>query len=92
MTATPKTAKTALIGPDRVFDVRPIPCTIKHGLIIKTWEDLQVGDHFILLNDHDPIPLHYQFSAEYPEAFSWDYLERGPSDFRVKITKLKAAA
>ena len=74
------------------MDVRPIPCTIKHGLIIKTWQELPVGEHFILLNDHDPIPLHYQFSAEYPDAFSWDYLEKGPSDFRVKITRLKAAA
>ncbi len=92
MTATPNTMTTTLIGPDKTMDVRPIPCTIKHGLIIKTWEELPVGDHFILLNDHDPIPLHYQFSAEYPDAFSWDYLERGPSDFRVKITKLKAGA
>jgi uncharacterized protein (DUF2249 family) len=84
--------QTPLIGPDRVMDVRPIPCTIKHGLIIKTWQELPLGEHFILLNDHDPIPLHYQFSAEYPEAFSWDYLEKGPNDFRVKITRLKAAA
>ena len=28
--------------------------------------------------------------AEFPGALSWEYLERGPEDFRVKITKLQA--
>ncbi len=72
------------------MDVRPIPCSIKHGLILQTWFNLPVGDHFILLNDHDPVPLRYQFQAEFGQAFTWDYLERGPEDFRVKITKLAA--
>jgi len=80
-----------LIGPDRIMDVRPIPCSVKHGLIIQTWLDLPVGDHFILLNDHDPVPLYYQFSAQWPGAFTWEHLVKGPDEFRVKITKLKAA-
>lgn len=79
-----------LIGPDRVMDVRPIPCSIKHGLIVRTWLDLPVGAHFILLNDHDPVPLYYQFSAQWPEAFTWEHLAKGPDECRVKITKLKA--
>jgi uncharacterized protein (DUF2249 family) len=78
-----------LIGPDRVMDVRPIPCSIKHGLIIRTWLALPVGDHFILLNDHDPVPLFYQFSAQWPDAFTWEHLVKGPEEFRVKITRLK---
>jgi uncharacterized protein (DUF2249 family) len=79
-----------LIGPDKVMDVRPIPCSVKHGLIIRTWLELPVQDHFILLNDHDPVPLYYQFAAQWPEAFSWEHLVKGPGEFRVKITKLKA--
>ena len=77
------------IGADKVMDVRPIPCSIKHGLIIRTWLELAAGDYFILLNDHDPVPLYYQFSAEWPQAFSWEHLKKGPDEFRVKITKLK---
>ena len=50
------------------MDVRPIPCSVKHGLIIKQWLDLAVGEHFILLNDHDPVPLHYQFAAQWPDS------------------------
>lgn len=78
-----------LLGAGKVLDVRPIPCSIKHGLIFRIWHALPVEDHFILLNDHDPVPLRYQFAAEFPEAFSWDYLERGPEAFRVKITKTR---
>lgn len=77
-------------NPDIVFDVRPIPGRTKHAQIFQRWFDLPVGQHFILLNDHDPVPLYYQFNAEFPEAFSWEYLERGPEEFRVKITKLQA--
>lgn len=78
-----------VIGPDKVMDVRPIPCSIKHGMILQLWRELPVGDHFILLNDHDPVPLRYQFNAEFPGACSWEYLQKGPEDFRVKITKTK---
>jgi uncharacterized protein (DUF2249 family) len=86
------TPTTSLIDKDKVMDVRPIPCSIKHGLILKTWRELPVGDFFILLNDHDPVPLRYQFAAEFPGAFTWDYVERGPADFRVKITKTSEAS
>lgn len=72
------------------MDVRPIPCSVKHGLIIKQWLDLAIGEHFILLNDHDPVPLYYQFAAQWPNAFTWEHLVKGPTEFRVKITKLKA--
>src|SRR5205807_348135 len=78
-----------LVDANKVMDVRPIPCSIKHGLIIKTWAELAVGDHFILLNDHDPVPLYYQFAAQWPGAFEWKHLVKGPDEFRVQITKVK---
>ena len=74
------------------MDVRPIPCSVKHGLIIRTGLALPVGDHFILLNDHDPVPLFYQFSAQWPGTFTWEHLVKGPEEFRVKVTKRKALA
>ncbi len=79
------------INTDRVMDVRPIPCSIKHGMILKAWHELPVGEFFVLLNDHDPVPLRYQFEAEYPGAFRWEHLEKGPIDYRVKITRVNAA-
>ena len=79
-----------LLDANKVMDVRPIPCSIKHGQIIQQWLNLAVGDHFILLNDHDPVPLYYQFAAQWPNTFTWEHLVKGPTEFRVKITKLTA--
>jgi len=72
------------------FDVRSIPGRVKHAQIFQRWLDLPVGEFFVLFNDHDPVPLRYQFEAEFQGAFTWEYLEQGPEDFRVKITKLRA--
>lgn len=74
------------------MDVRAIPCSVKHGLIVQTFVELPVGDHFILFNDHDPIPLRYQFAAQWPDTFTWERLVNIPGEARVKITKLKALA
>lgn len=73
-----------------MLDVRETPCSIKHGLILQTFINLAVGDHFILRNGHDPVPLRYQFEAEFPGSFSWDYVHRLPEDVAVKITKIHA--
>lgn len=73
------------------FDVRAIPCRIKHPLILQRWSDLPVGGHFVLINDHDPVPLRYQFAAQFPDAFAWEYLVRDLEEFHVKITKLAPA-
>ena len=76
--------------PKVVFDVRPIPGRVKHAQIFQRWRDLPVNGFFVLLNDHDPVPLRYQFDAEFKDAFAWEYLEKGPEEFRVKITKLRS--
>ena len=73
-----------------MLDVRETPCSIKHGLIIETFVKLGVGEHFILRNGHDPVPLRYQFDAEYPGSFTWEYVHRLPEDVAVKIAKIKS--
>ena len=78
------------IGADSMLDVRETPCSIKHGLIVQSFVDLAVGEHFILRNGHDPVPLRYQFEAQFPNIFTWEYVHRLPEDVAVKITKHKA--
>jgi uncharacterized protein (DUF2249 family) len=78
------------VGPDKFLDVRQTPCSIKHGLIVQTFLDLPVGEHFVLRNGHDPVPLRCQFEAEFPGTFTWEYVHRQPEDVAVKITKHQA--
>jgi uncharacterized protein (DUF2249 family) len=68
-----------------VLDVRQLPPPQRHALIFATYEKLAGGEGFVLVNDHDPKPLYYQFQAERPGEVSWDYLEQGPDVWRVRI-------
>ncbi|GAB1450237.1 DUF2249 domain-containing protein [Draconibacterium sp.] len=73
----------------KTLDATKIEPRYKHATIFQTYEDLAVGESFILHNDHDPKPLYYQFTAEKGKEFGWEYLLEGPDDWEVKISKLK---
>lgn len=70
-----------------ILDVRQTPPPQRHPRIFQTFEGLEPGEAFILVNDHDPKPLYYQFAFEREGQFTWEYLEQGPAAWRVKITK-----
>lgn len=73
---------------EQVIDVRLIPPPQRHPLIFQTFDALAPGEAFILVNDHDPKPLYYQFMFEREGQFSWEYLEQGPEVWRVRIAKV----
>jgi uncharacterized protein (DUF2249 family) len=73
---------------ERVLDVRVIPPPEKHPAIFETFAALELGQGFVLVNDHDPKPLRYQFEAEHTGSYGWRYLEAGPAVWRVEITKV----
>lgn len=75
------------MSPTQELDVRPIPPRDKHPTIFRTFDALEPGASFVLVNDHNPKPLFYEFQAERPEAFAWEYLEEGPEVWRVEILK-----
>jgi uncharacterized protein (DUF2249 family) len=70
-----------------IVDVRQTAPPERHPLIFQTFESLGAGEAFILVNDHDPKPLYYQFLFELPGQFTWDYLEEGPNAWQVRIGK-----
>lgn len=75
---------------ERVLDVRVIPPREKHPTIFQTFAALAPGESFVLVNDHDPRPLRYQFEAEHAQKFRWEYLEQGPATWRVQISRTAA--
>lgn len=70
---------------DTELDVRSFAPAQRHQLIFATYEALAPGAGFVLVNDHDPKPLGYQFEAEHPGQYTWDSLEAGPTVWRVRI-------
>jgi len=69
------------------LDVRVIPPRERHPRIFALFDRLEPGQGFVLVNDHDPKPLYYQFQAERPGQVDWSYLEEGPEVWRVRIAK-----
>jgi len=59
----------------------------RHPMIYQAFEDLNPGEVFILVNDHDPKPLYYHFKFERDGQFDWNYLEEGPQVWRVEVGK-----
>jgi uncharacterized protein (DUF2249 family) len=60
----------------------------KHAIILETFRNLKPNEALLLINDHDPLPLRYQLEAEEPGTFTWEYVERGPEIFRVRIGRV----
>jgi uncharacterized protein (DUF2249 family) len=69
------------------LDVRKMPPRERHATIIATFESLAPNQAIDLINDHDPKPLYYQFSAENPGEFTWTYQQEGPEVWEVEIRK-----
>lgn len=74
------------------IDVRNIPPRLRHPMIFERFDALVPGEAMLLVNDHDPKPLYYQFQAESSDAFTWDYLQQGPEVWEVRIGKPGDAA
>ncbi len=61
-------------APDKIVDVCQIVPRLRHQLIFDTFGQLAPNESFVLVNDHDPKPLYYQFQAEHAGTFRWEYL------------------
>lgn len=64
------------------------PPQLKHKVIFETFNKLEKAESMLLINDHDPLPLRYQFESMHAGAYTWDYIEQGPDWLRVKIGKV----
>lgn len=79
-------------GVDAILDVRELAPARRHETIFSTYDALRPSAGFVLVNDHDPKPLRYQFEAEHAGEFTWDYLEAGPKVWRVRIARAAGAS
>ncbi len=69
------------------LDVTILEPSKKHSTIFNQFDSLNNNESLVIVNDHDPKPLYYQMKAEWGNIFSWNYLEQGPENWKVRITK-----
>lgn len=81
---------TTTTEPAQSIDVRTIPPRERHPFIFGSFDALHPGTSLLLINDHDPRPLYYQFEDRRAGQFQWTYLQAGPDLWRVQIARTGA--
>lgn len=76
---------------DGAMDVRVLVPIKRHELLIRLFGALPVTDSFVFVNDHDPIPLYYEFKSIHGDVVGWEYLNRGGREWKVKVTRTEAS-
>jgi uncharacterized protein (DUF2249 family)/quercetin dioxygenase-like cupin family protein len=70
------------------LDVRGMRKPAKHPAIFQLFDSLALGESFVLINNHDPRHLHDEFATDHSGEYDWQYLERGPEQWQIRITRL----
>jgi uncharacterized protein (DUF2249 family) len=83
-------SQTSIPTGDLIVDVRTIIPRDRHPLIFGAFDNLAPGRSMVLINDHEPRPLYYQFLHERSDQFEWAYLQEGPEEWQARITRLPA--
>lgn len=78
------------MGDEPVIDVRSIPKSQRHTLILNAYRKLEVDAGLILIDDQESSPLKHQMEAEFGEALGWEPLAGENEDVRVRISKQAA--
>lgn len=78
--------------PDQELDVRALGKPEKHPTIMRTYDDLEVGEAFVLVTDHDPKHLRDEFELEHPGGYRWESLDSGPEQWRIRISRLASTS
>lgn len=69
------------------IDVRVFVPIKRHELLLKMFRELPVSQSFTFINDHDPIPLYYEFRSVFGDVVGWEYLNKGGREWKVKVTR-----
>jgi len=70
------------------LDLREVPRPLRHPLVFQKLDALPVGGSFTLVNDHDPVPLSRQIESMRPGQAAWEYIQRGPDIFHIRIRRI----
>ena len=78
----------AAVAASEELDLREVPRPLRHPLVFEKLDALPLGSSFVLVNDHDPVPLSRQIESMRPGQAAWEYIQRGPDLFRIRIRRI----
>lgn len=74
-------------NPEGELDVRTLIPIERHKLLLQLFGELPAGADFVFINDHDPIPLYYEFRSIYGDVVGWEYLNKGGREWKVRVSR-----
>jgi uncharacterized protein (DUF2249 family)/quercetin dioxygenase-like cupin family protein len=94
MVKTPRAARSDDVSPasEREIDLCLLPRSERHPLVFEAFDHLAVGESIVIFNDHDPQPLRMQIEQMREGELGWEYVERGPDTFSVRLTRIAPKA
>jgi len=72
-------------------DLRQVAPRSRIAVATYTSHLLRPGGAMEVVDDYDPVDLFIEFQRQ-PEKFRWEYLERGPKVWRVRVTRMQPSA
>ena len=69
------------------IDVRELIPIKRHELLLQIFKDLPLRENFVFINDHDPLPLYYEFRSIHGDVVGWEYLNKGGREWKVRVTR-----
>jgi regulator of cell morphogenesis and NO signaling len=70
-----------------VINVQELEPRLRHQTIFNVFNTLKEGEHLTIHNNHDPMPVYYQLINMRGNIFSWEYLQKGPEWWDIKVTR-----
>ncbi|WP_276259036.1 DUF2249 domain-containing protein [Haloglomus litoreum] len=81
------TKGATLDGDLGAIDVRDLRPQRRHQALLTTFDELEVGEGFVLVNDHDPKPLYHELKSMHGDVIDWEYRSRGSDGWRVEVVR-----
>lgn len=73
-----------------VFDTRAFDQRAEQALVLSLFEGLKEGESFEVRSERDPEDLCRQLEALQSPHLNWEFLEKSPRQWRLRIEKLSA--
>lgn len=67
------------------IDARKLPVASRQPLLLAAFARLEVGQAYRLVSDHEPVPICARLEANYPDQVVWEYVDKGPEVWSVRI-------
>ena len=74
-------------APPTALDIRPLAPSRKSATVLATFDRLDEGESFILVDDHDQVGLRTHVETKRPGQGQWIYLKEGPFVWHIRVKR-----